>query len=164
MMDENDGVVQLQETRGEAGEVPPLKTEAESAHQNIEDVVINAGINDVDIVEASAYQSIEDVVINAGINVVDIIGSDCHYMTQKANKAELFEGPRVIVDVDGAECSNIDGKWDRKADHHCEPIVKDFVYDHSITNSSDVVVNNVDEDEDILSTLSRWTGEHSLRY
>ena len=39
-MDENDGLVQLQETRGEASEVPPLKTEAESAHQNIEDVVL----------------------------------------------------------------------------------------------------------------------------
>ena len=78
-------MVQLQETRGEAGEVPLLKTEAESAHQSIEDVVINAGINVVDIVVASAHQSIEDVVINAGIKVVDIVGSDCHSMTQRAN-------------------------------------------------------------------------------
>ena len=147
MIDENDGMVQLQETRGEAGEAPLLKTEAEtvtSAHQRMEDVVINAGINVVDI---------------------DIVGSDYHTMTQSADKAEIIEGLKVIVDLDGAECSNIDGKWDTKADLHFEPVVKDFVYDcSSVTNSSDVVENNVDEDEDILSTLSGRTEEHSLQY
>ena len=145
MMDENDGVVQLQETRGEDGEAPLLKTEAETV--------------------TSAHQRIEDVVINAGINVVDIVGSDYHTMTQSADKAEIIEGLKVIVDLDGAECSNIDGKWDTKADLHFEPVVKDFVYDcSSVTNSSDVVENNVDEDEDILSTLSGRTEEHSLQY
>ena len=137
MTDENDGVVQLRETRGEAGEVPLLKTEAE-------------------LTVTSAHQRVEDVVINAGINVVDVVGSGY----QRDDKAEIVEGPKVIVD--GAECSNIDGKWDIKADLHFEPVVKDFVYDHNITNSCDVVVNNVKED--ILSTLSGGTEEHSLQY
>ena len=136
MTDENDGVVQLRETRGEAGEVPLLKTEDE-------------------LTVTSAHQRVEDVVINAGINVVDVVGSGY----QRDDKAEIVEGPKVIVDR--AECSNIDGKWDIKADLHFEPVVKDFVYDHNITNSCDVVVNNVKED--ILSTLSGGTEEHSLQ-
>ena len=49
--------------------------------------------------------------------------------------------------------------WDRKADLHCGLGWKDFVDIHSITDRSDPVVNNVKED----STMSGWTGEHSLQ-
>ena len=41
------------------------------------------------------------------------------------------------------------------------PIVKDFTFDCSVTNSSDVE-NNMRKDS--ISTLSEWTGEHSRQY
>ena len=42
------------------------------------------------------------------------------------------------------------------------PVVKDFMYDCSVTNSSVVVENNMRKDS--ISTLSEWTGEHSRQY
>ena len=42
------------------------------------------------------------------------------------------------------------------------PVVKDFMYDCSVTNSSVVVENNMRKDS--ISTLSEWTGEHSCQY
>ena len=43
-----------------------------------------------------------------------------------------------------------------------EDVVKYFTFDCSVTNSSDVVENNMRKDSN--STLSGWTGEHSLQY
>ena len=42
------------------------------------------------------------------------------------------------------------------------PVVKDFTFDCSVTNSSDVVESNMRKDS--ISPLSGWTEEHSLLY
>ena len=108
MTGKDDSAVQLEVTKVESGEA--------SALQRAEDAVINAGNN---------------FVKNAGINVVDNFGNDGVPAVETAHTSyhEIIEGPRVISDFVGAECSNIEGKWDRKADLHCEPVVKDFTYD-----------------------------------
>ena len=70
---------------------------------------------------------------NAGINVVDIVGDDgvraveTAHTSYHVHEAEIIDGHKVISDSVGAECSKVEGKWDRKADLHCEPVVKDFM-------------------------------------
>ena len=140
MTGEDDSAVQLEIKSGEA-----------SALQRAEDAVIIAGNN---------------IVMNAGSNVVDNVGDNGVPAVETAHtsyhEVEIIYGPKVISDsFGGAECSNIEGKRDRKADLLCESELKDFVDVHSVTNSSDVVINN--GMEDIISTLSGWTGEHSLQ-
>ena len=149
-------------------QIKSLKTKIESAearaHQ-AEETVRNAGIvagsGTGETVHATNHAVIiagNNFVKNAGINVVDTVGDNytsCH-------EAEIIDGHKVISDFVGAECSNIEGKWDRKADLHCEPVVKDFTYDCSVTNSSDVVENNMRKDS--ICTMSGWAEEHSLQY
>ena len=137
MTGEDDSAVQLEVTKIESGEA--------SALQRAEDAVIIAGNN---------------VVRNAGINVVDNVGNygvtaveTAH--TSRYHEAEIIDGHKVISDSVGAECSKIEGKWDRKADLHCEPVVKDFME----------IINNMRNNmrKDFTSTLSEWAGEHSLQ-
>ena len=56
----------------------------------------------------------------------------------------------------------VHGKKKIKNKNPESPVVKDFMYDCSVTNSSVVVENNMRKDS--ISTLSEWTGEHSRQY
>ena len=122
MTGEDDSAVQLEVTKIESGDASVL--------QRAEDAAIIAGNN---------------VVRNAGINVVESVGDDGFPAVETAytshHEVEIIYGHKIISDsVGGAECSNIVGKRDRKADLLCESELKDFVDVHSVTNSGDVVM------------------------
>ena len=181
MADDNaEGNLVASQLKEMQDQIKSLKTKIESAEaraQQAEETVRNAGTvaGTVETVhtsnhakiksgEASALQRAEDAVIiagnnvvrNAGIKVVDNVDNVGVPAVETAHtsyhEAEIIDGHKVISDFVGAECSKIEGKWDRKADLHCEPVVKDFME----------IVNNMRNN--MRKAGSGWDGEHSLQY